>query len=315
MPKRSTCVLLWVAMHLTGCTDLTTRPDANSAQRPALDPASFSQETALEEVTHFVALGPRVPGTAGAERAAHYLHGRLQALGYAASLDRFDDATPEGPLTFRNVLATSTGEFDRVVILLSHYDTKAGIADDFVGANDSGSSTGLLLALAPLLREGVRGRLGVMLAFVDGEECRHRYASNDGLHGSRRLAAQLKEGDKAERIVAVILVDMIGDRDLNITIPRNGSPRLTSLAFQCAEEEGVRNVFSLYRSAMIDDHVPFLEAGFQAIDIIDFHYGSAPGKNDYWHTAEDRVDKLSAESLGTVGRVVLRMLNALATDP
>ncbi|MDA1043879.1 MAG: M28 family peptidase [Verrucomicrobia bacterium] len=301
---------LVVALHLSACTDPS--PTTERPFKAALDPADLSDATAFEEVRNFVALGPRNPGSDGAERAALYLHDRLQALGFQARLESFEDPTPEGSKTFRNVLATSTGRYDRIVVLLSHYDTKADIAEDFAGANDSGSSTGLLLALAPLLREGVRGRLGVMLAFVDGEECLHRYGPEDGLHGSRRLATQFKNEGMASNIAAVIVVDMIGDRDLNISIPRNGSPALISLAFQCAQEEGVRSAFSLYPSAIIDDHVPFLEAGFHAVDLIDFHYGSAPGRNDYWHTAEDRMDKLSAKSLGTVGRVVLRMLNALA---
>jgi glutaminyl-peptide cyclotransferase len=308
MPAYAYLAVMAATLLLSGCADSSL----SEAYPPALDPSALSDDLAFEEVKNFVALGPRTPGSEGAERAALYLQKRLQSLGLETTLDTFEAQSPEGPKTFRNVIATSSGQSERMVVLLSHYDTKAGIADDFIGANDSGSSTGLLLALAPLLREGVRGRLGIMLAFVDGEECLHRYGPHDGLHGSRQLATQLKQGDLAHKIAGVIVVDMIGDQDLQVSIPRNGSPTLIPLAFQCAEEEGVRGAFSLLRSAVIDDHVPFIEAGFHAIDLIDFEYGSAPGKNDYWHTPEDTLDKISAKSLGTVGRVVLRMLDALA---
>lgn len=289
-------------------------PTDSSTFKP-LDPASLVEATALKEVEQFVALGPRDPGTPGAERAAAYLHERLEAMGLETVTDTFEDQTPQGPLTFRNVIATSVGPTDRIVVLVSHYDTKAGISADFAGANDSGSSTGLLLAMAPLLKDGVGGRLTVKLVFVDGEECLQHYGPHDGLHGSRRMARQLKDGPLGGSIEAVIVVDMIGDRDLNVSLPRNGSTVLTPLAFRCAEEEGIRERFSLFSSAIIDDHVPFLEAGFHAVDLIDFHFGSAPGKNDYWHTPEDTMDKLSAESLGKVGRVVIRMLNAIALEP
>lgn len=293
-----------------GCTE----PTVPAAFEP-LEPSALSEASALEEVEAFVALGPRTPGSPGAALAASYLKQRLDASGFKTEVDTFKDSAPGGTQTFRNVIATSDGPSDRIVVLVSHFDTKADISDDFIGANDSGSSTGLLLALAPILKHGVGGRLQIKLVFVDGEECLHSYGPNDGLHGSRRMASVLKNSPLKDSIEAVIVVDMIGDRDLNVSIPRNVSPLLAPLVFQCAEDEGIRDTFSLFKSAILDDHVPFLDAGFHAIDLIDFHFGSAPGKNDYWHTPEDSMDKLSAESLGKVGRVVIRMLNSIAETP
>ena len=117
-------------------------------------------------------------------------------------------------------------------------------------------------------------------------------------------------------VTAVILLDMIGDSDLNIGIPQNSSRHLASLVFDSAKEENARNKFSLSDNNILDDHVPFLQAGVAAIDIIDFDYGSQPGKNDYWHTDKDTLDKLSADSLQTVGRIVIRTLNRLRNvDP
>jgi glutaminyl-peptide cyclotransferase len=137
------------------------------------------------------------------------------------------------------------------------------------------------------------------------------YGSADGLHGSRHLAAQMRADGRAAKTIGVILLDMIGDRNLSITIPRNGTPRLTTLALDCAQREGVRGRFGLARGDILDDHVPFLLNGMPAVDLIDFEYGSAPGRNDYWHTPADTLDKLSADSLQAMGRVVIRMLNSL----
>ena len=107
---------------------------------------------------------------------------------------------------------------------------------------------------------------------------------------------------------AVIVLDMIGDRDLNVGIPRNGSRTLVLAALDAADALGYAGIFRRADGGVIDDHVPFLERGMPAIDLIDFEFGSAPGRNDYWHTPEDTLDKLSAASLETVGRVALQMV-------
>jgi glutaminyl-peptide cyclotransferase len=269
----------------------------------------------MREVRSFVALGPRVAGTPGAAQAARYLANRLRAAGIEPLVDTFEETTAAGPVTFRNVLGVIEGPGDTSVILLSHYDTKAGIADDFAGANDSGSSTGLLLALAATLQTQAPYPCDIVLAFVDGEECRVRYGPRDGLHGSRHLARTLVNNRRADRVRAVIVADMVGDSNLNLTLPRNSTPRLVSLAFRCARRLGIRDQLSLARGAILDDHVPFIAAGIPAIDLIDFEFGSQPGRNDYWHTTEDTLDKLSAGSLEDVGRLVLCMLGELMASP
>jgi Zn-dependent M28 family amino/carboxypeptidase len=170
---------------------------------------------------------------------------------------------------------------------------------------------GVLLALAPILKTGTKERPSVMLAFLDGEECQVAYGPNDGLHGSRHLVAGLVASGRARTVRAMILLDMVGDRNLNVAIPRNGTPELITAAFKAAEANGVREKFSLAGHAVLDDHQPFLDAGMPAVDLIDFDYGSGPGVNDYWHTPADTLDKLSPASLEIVGRVVLRMLNGL----
>lgn len=113
----------------------------------------------------------------------------------------------------------------------------------------------------------------------------------------------------------MILMDMIGDRDLTVTLPRNVTPALASRVLQAAHAEGARHAFSLYPYEIGDDHEPFLQAGMPAVNLIDFQFGSAPGRNDYWHSPEDTLDKISAASLQTVGRVVVRVLNDVASTP
>jgi len=295
------------ALLIFGCSRPT--PPA-----PPFDPGSLDGARALDEARDFVALGPRVSGTPDAERAAAHIQERLAALGLSPSVDVFKDATPAGPLVFRNITARLEGATPGLIVLAGHYDTKGGISDRFVGANDSGSSTGLLLALAAALRRDPPTGPTLLLSFLDGEECRERYDRHDGLHGSRRMASRLERIASGQPVLAVIVVDMIGDRDLSVTIPRNSTPGLIAHAFDAAQAEQARTRFSLLGGAVIDDHVPFLERGYPAIDLIDFQYGSSPGENDYWHTEKDTMDKLSADSLQTVGRVVIRMINALVSE-
>ncbi|MBN1675437.1 MAG: M28 family peptidase [Kiritimatiellae bacterium] len=311
MKRRVPCIFLSFLAVLWQASCDAPRSAPAPAPRAELDPGRLSGTNALEEVRRFVALGLRDSGTPGAERAAEYLAGRLRALGLEPVVDAFKDRSPKGETTFRNVTATVPGTAPGLIVLGSHYDTKAGLGPAFEGANDSGSSTGLLLELGRLLVNGPRERPAVMLAFFDGEECMVDYGPFDGLHGSRRLAAELKRTGQAAAVQAVIILDMIGDRDLSVTLPRNATPDLRTRVFHAAREEGIREKFALGSGPILDDHVPFLERGMPAVDIIDFQFGSAPGRNDYWHTTADSMDKLSAESLERVGRVVVRVLNTL----
>lgn len=295
---------LAAALLLGGCD----RPEQLPTAAVPTAAVAFNGSAAFEEVRRFVAIRPRDATTPGAERAARYLRDRLQELGVAAEWDEFQDVCPIGTGVFRNVIARIPGKGRGLLILGGHYDTKAGIGEDFEGANDSGSSTGVLLELARHLASGPAWPWEIRIVFFDGEEAMHRYGPHDGLHGSRHMARQLVESGQASNVVAMILLDMIGDRDLTVTIPRNGTPWLIAEVFEAARKEGLRQYFSLYPHRIVDDHDPFLAAGMPAVDLIDFQFGSAPGRNDYWHTPEDRMDKIAPESLEIVGRVVVRLL-------
>lgn len=304
---RRICGVLLLA--LAGCGGRP--PAAEIAQaRPMLAFSAAQASNAFAYVAGLVKeCTPRDAGTPGAERAARWILARLEERGVEARIDGFTDPTPHGPKPFFNVLATIPGTGEEWVVLLSHFDTMSGIGEGFEGANDSGSSTGLLIELAAVLREAGPLPYSVLCGFMDGEECMVAYSERDGFHGSKRLARQLKY--KGAKVRGVILMDMIGDRDLKITIPRNSTAALRVLALEAAEATGDRRKIGLFDGIIYDDHQAFLDLGFPAVNLIDFNYGSRPGLNDYWHTPQDTLDKLSVESLHTTGSIVLEMLNRL----
>jgi glutaminyl-peptide cyclotransferase len=257
-------------------------------------------------------LGPRESGTEGAERAALHIHDRLTAVGCEAEIDRFLNQTPRGEVTFRNVMARIPGSGTAEWLIGGHYDTKSGISDTFVGANDSGSSTGVLIELARLAAEAARvapPNVGLLFVVFDGEEAMESYGKTDGFHGSRHLADRWVREKRIQHLRAVIILDMIGDADLNITIPKNCDRGLVKRLFESAHAQGVRPYFELFEGTILDDHSAFQAAGVPAVDLIDFEFGSSAGLNDYWHTDQDTLDHISPQSLGIVGRVTIEMIN------
>lgn len=294
-------LLVYVSLSvflLSGCAK------AKDAPRPA----TFGAKAIAER---FCALGPRVSGTKGALAAAEWIADELRFLGIAPHIDAFEDNTPEGKKVFRNVtgrIPPAGRDSGKSVLLMSHYDTKGGISDSFVGANDSGSSTALLLALAAYYRENPPDK-EIIFAFLDGEESVNSYGDNDGLHGSRRLASIMKT--RGVSLDGAILLDMIGDENLFLTIPANRSPKLMKILRESAARLGMSSIVADASFEMTDDHAPFLMLGYPAIDIIDFEYGSKEGLNDYWHTVLDTPDKLSDESMDKAGRLVLEMVSRL----
>jgi len=289
--------------------------DAETAAAEWDGAARASGQVAYEKACAFAALGSKTPGTEETRRAAEWIADELAASGVAVSVDEFRDATPFGEKTFRNVCGTipaaGASETGKIVVLGAHYDTKGGIPG-FVGANDSASGVGALLALAPALAEA-RLPFETRLLFFDGEECAVRYGEHDGLHGSKRAAAELVRKGEAAAVSAMILLDMIGDRDLRVTLERGGDGDLARRILRAAGKEGVREKFALAPAgfSILDDHVPFRRAGIPCADLIDFTYGGED--NPFWHTSEDTTDKISAESLGAVVRVVERVLRDAAS--
>lgn len=275
---------------------------------------SFDAERAFAHVKAHVAFGPRPPGSPAIERTREYLLRELKSYGLKVMIDEFTVLTPKGKIKMKNLIAELPGESSNIIILSSHYDTKTFKEFSFVGANDGGSSTGALLEIARVLAEQGRRRFTYHFVFFDGEEafCREWSECLDGkdnTYGSRHLVEQLRAEKQLSRIKAMILLDMIGDKDLTIPREQTSSGWLVDTIWSTATELGHTNEFQS-RPFKIDDddHLPFLRAGIPAIDIIDFEYGEGPEDNRYWHTAEDTLDKLSPRSLKIVGDVVLLSL-------
>ena len=269
--------------------------------------ASLAHLTATNLVARHT---PRDAGTRRGAAAADFLLDAASATGADVVQDRFSAMTPTGMRRFVNVSTelASAGTNAGWVVFLSHYDTKPGSACP--GANDGASTSGLLVALARAFRRADGLPLNVMLVWTDGEECVGSYADDDGLWGSTRAAARLAESGRMVR--AVVCLDMLGDSDLHVSVPRNSSPELRAAALRAAKAASMADKVSLIDEFVTDDHVPFLRKGFRAIDLIDFEYGSAPGRNDWWHTPKDTPDKISEESLLAAGRLAVALFSELA---
>ena len=277
-------------------------------------PAEFQQagKTALQWAGRLVSLGPRPPGSTAQRKQQKLITGELRALELDVVEDDFVALTPKGSVPMKNIIAKLPGEGNRVVVVSGHYDTFHRPGLHFVGANDGGSSAGFLLALARILAASERAD-SVWLVFFDGEESTVSWRNNDHTYGSRRLAAKWSADGTASRIKALLNVDMIGDKNLRLTPEQYSTGWLMELVATTAEKLGYGSIFALRRPAYLeDDHVPFLEAGIDAADLIDFDYGPS---NSYWHTEEDTVDKISAKSLGTMLHVITETLRELESVP
>jgi len=271
---------------------------------------SFEGKRAMNHVRALVEMGPHPSGSSTLTKASSYIASQLQEAGLEAEEQVFMAGSPRGPIQYRNVIAKTphgSGGAGQVIIIASHYDTKYFSDFNFVGANDGGSSSGALLELARCAAM----MPNVWFVFFDGEEAVKEYSNEDGLVGSRFFVEQLKADKRVDWIKGVILLDMVGDANLNITLPGNSTGKLVENVFAAARDVGSRDYFTLGKNDMLDDHVPFLRVGIPAVDLIDFEYGSAPGKNDYWHTEKDTLDKLSPRSLEVVGQTTLRLLARL----
>jgi len=266
---------------------------------PVAAEPKFDGSAALKHVERLVAIGPRVAGSAAGRRARDYIVSELRTVrGARVQVKPFEADTPHGRVSMANVLAVLPGRRPDVIMLAGHYDTKLFNEFTFVGANDGGSSAALLLELARRLAAGPRDYT-YWLVWFDGEEAREQWTERDSLYGSRRLAAELARERRLPR--AMILVDMIGDRDLNIRREAHSAGWLTEIVWDAAARLGHGRHFLRDALPVEDDHVPFLQRGVPATLLIDFDYPP-------WHTAEDTLDKVSAQSLAVVGEVVLEAL-------
>ncbi|HEU4387264.1 MAG TPA: M28 family peptidase [Blastocatellia bacterium] len=257
---------------------------------------------AFEHVRKLVDLGPHPSGSPAIKKAQDYLGNELKSYGLKVTEDNFTGETPRGPIPMKNLIAELPGSRPDIVIIAGHYDTKQ--LGGFVGANDGGSSAAAVLEMARVLAP-TKQDATLWFVLFDGEEAVIEWEGTDNTYGSRHLAAKLTADGSLKRIKAMILVDMIGDENLDLMIDGGSTRWLVDIVWRKAREIGHGRHFLGNESGYSDDHIPFVERGIPAIDLIDFNYG--PG-NSYWHTAQDTLDKVSGESIKVVCDVVIHSL-------
>ena len=261
-------------------------------------------------VKQFTATGSRPLNSPGHKKAEDYIHEHLK--GDQVEDDFFTQQTPIGSFPVRNIIAKYPGKKPGIVVFASHYETNIWLPKSYVGANDGGSSTGLLLEFARLFRQQVKNGpmdgYSVWLVFDDAEEAMQRNWSNDSLYGTTHLAQKWQQDGTSKQIKAFLLADMIGDADLNIEHDGNSSPRLQMIAYVAAEHYGYQSHFYARDTTIEDDHLPFIKIGVPVMDFIDLDYGY---NNSFHHTPEDTLDKLSPKSLEISGDVMLGTLALL----
>ena len=266
--------------------------------------ADFSGASALRFTRDAVAFGPRPAGSEANRKLQAYILGELKNDGCQVTEDAFTAKTPaNGEVAMKNIIAKYPGKSGRAIVITGHFDTKPFPGRKFVGANDGGSSTGLLLELARALARQPRSD-DVYLVWFDGEEAFGEWAENDSLYGSRHLAELWRKDGTLRRIKALINVDMIGDKSLDIKQEANSNPSLRKLFWGAAAELGYHAYFLDEVQPIDDDHMPFVKQGVPAIDVIDFNYPA-------WHTDDDTIDKVSGQSLEIVGTVVAEAIHRL----
>ena len=320
-------VLMAASTLLTGaCRDAKTGTQPASAQTQAaraqewhaedFDPKpgtpaalKISGESAYKNLKDFVALGPRPLGSDGHAKAEQFILSHLD--GAQVEQDKFNVQTAAGPFAMNNIVAKFPGKKEGVIVLAGHYDTNLPLKNtSFVGANDGGSNVGLMLEISSQLRVHPPEGYSIWLLFTDGEEATVEWTAADSVYGSKHLAKRWSDDGTATKIKAFLLLDMIGDKSLDIDRDSNSAPWLLDVIYRAAQRVGQQSHFFARSNDIQDDHLPFRAVGIPVADIIDIDYGF---DNIYHHTTQDTPDKCSAASLQIVGDVVMETIRALNT--
>ncbi|MBR6241388.1 MAG: M28 family peptidase [Lentisphaeria bacterium] len=306
----SACAVLFAA---AGCQD-------EPAGAPVID-----GELAMKYAQGNYDLGPRVFRTEGAAKSAEWIEEQAYTMPGMPETGWNIVTLHHDPIRTVEIVFHQKGraeDNEDFIVIGAHHDTKKLFSDpDFAGANDGASGVGALLAMVAAVGDYMNSRplpCGLRFVFFDGEEALYQYTETDGLLGSRdyveylRRSGQLEDPATGRRYCkAMILLDMIGDKDLHIALAGNSTPGLAKVVLKAADELGYGPKFSLGDINMLDDHYPFLQAGIPAVDLIDFEFGP---KNCYWHTGADTMDKISAESMKTAADVALLTAWRLASN-
>jgi Zn-dependent M28 family amino/carboxypeptidase len=265
--------------------------------------ADFSGSAALEFTRKAVDFGPRPAGSDADAKLQAYILQQVRVAGAQVIEDRFTASTPRGQIAMKNILVKFPGKSGKAIAITGHFDSKYFPGRKFVGANDGGSSTGVLIELAKVLA-GRQRTDDVYLVFFDGEEAFGEWTDADSVYGSRHLAQLWQSDGTLKRLKALINIDMIGDRDLDIQMEMNSNAALRKLVWDTAASLGYQRYFTGQQIYEDDDHMPFVKLGAPALDVIDADYPA-------WHTDDDTMDKVSAQSLDVVGKTMLAVIARL----
>jgi glutaminyl-peptide cyclotransferase len=291
---------------------VTTAPPA-ARQDPAEAPppektGGFDGKRAFAHVAKQVSFGPRPAGSPAIAKTQDYILAELKSYGCSADIDAFSSDTPAGRLPMKNILVKIPGDRPGVILLGTHYDTKR--LENFVGADDGGSSTGVMLELARNLCPQ-HGRYSVWIAFFDGEEAvRPEWHDPDNCYGSRQMAARFANSGDLTKIKALLLADIVGTRTPHFKRETYSTKALVDLVWGVAKKLGYGDVFVEDSSAVEDDHQSFLKRHVPSVDVIDLDNGPG-GDVYYWHTPQDSLDKISPKTLAIVGHVFLESVKQL----
>jgi glutaminyl-peptide cyclotransferase len=301
----------------TAASSSANAPGASSAPQaiqpsetapPADKTGGFDGAKAYDHVAKIVGFGPRPPASDGIHKTQDYILAQVKGSGCEVDQDDFHASTPVGDVAMKNIIAKAPGTGQGIILLLTHYDSLSSVKD-FVGAEDSASSTGMMLELARQLC-ATKGPNAVWMAFLDGEEAFVDWNKDDDhTYGSRELAARMALSGDLKRVKAVILTDMIGQYRLQIPKEESSTKWLADLVWKTADRLGYKDVFvNREVGAISDDHDPLLARGIPSVDVIDLNDYISEG---YWHTSQDSLDKVSPRSVAIVGYVILESVGEL----
>jgi glutaminyl-peptide cyclotransferase len=295
------------------------------AQHAAAAAPHFNGQTAYNLTAQLLQVAPkRFNGSPGHLKAEEFIKQHFAAEAAKGNLetDTFTASTPLGFQTMRNYIVKYPGKKDGIIVLVSHYETNYPLRDiEFYGANDGAATTALLIEIGNVLRAHPPEGYSVWLVFDDGEESitKDWFANNgkDNTYGTRHLAAKWSQDGTLGKIKALLVADMIADKDLNIDHSDNSTPWLLDILKTAAKNTGHTAYIFKYSEAEEDDHLPFAQRGVPVLDVIDAHYGpvtqSTP--DGYHHTAEDTLDKISAKSFQISGDLFLEMIRLINQRP
>lgn len=312
-PLRCTAALASLSIAL--CVGTTAQ--AAKGQPPS---RGISGAEVLRLTQQYIDVAPkRYIGSPGHAAAEKFIRDHFQPEAAQGNFvtDEFYARTPIGLVTMRNFIVKYPGKKDGIIVLASHYETNYPLKDvNFVGADDGGCTTALLIAIGQYLREHPPAGYSVWLLFDDGEEAigNNGMTGTDQLYGVRHIAAKWSGDGTLAKIKAFIVADMIGAKGMNIDRESNSTPWLTDLLEQAGKDTGHSNYLFKHSGPIDDDHIPFKDRGVPVLDVISYEYGPYDDKRGdfaYHHTPLDTMDKLSAQSLQVSADLFLDLIRLI----